>query len=127
MFRFEGVKNYTIEGWYPKWGNAKFKVLLQDGDYYGEIVVYRGGNMQGVSLISGVANSLDDLDYEEIDMSVPENKRHAVVDDEGYLIGFRLYNDSGGEMFIDGTYDMEHFKHVIVGIVMVDYTLENKF
>ena len=120
------IKGYSIEGSYPKWGRGLFKVLLQDGNYYGEIVISAGGNVQGVSLISIVANYLEDVDVDFIDMNIPENRKHAVVDNDGYLIGFKLFDDKGNELFIDGDYDKDYFRHVIVGIVMTNYELEKR-
>lgn len=122
-FKFNQVEGYSIEGSYPKYGTGTFKVLLQDGDYYGELVVQAGGNVQGSELIGSIINSINDMDL-KIDMRFEENRKHAVVDEDGYLKGVLLYNDNGDSLEIEGEYDEDHLKHVVVGIVMTHYKLD---
>lgn len=122
-FKFNQVEGYSIEGFYPKYGTGTFKVLLQDNDYYGELVVQAGGNVQGSELIGSIIDSINDMDL-QIDMKFEENRKHAVVDKDGYLMGVLLYNDKGDSLKIDGEYDEDHLKHVVVGIVMTRYELK---
>lgn len=116
QFKFEKIVGYSLEGLYPKYGDGEFKVIMQDGDFYGELIVYHGGNILGCSLIRSVADSLEDVDM-IIDMKRTENKKHAIVDEEGYLEGVRLFDSKGDDLVIEDT----DFNSAIIGIVMTDY------
>lgn len=125
MFKFNLVEGYTIEGKYPKFGKGTFKVLMQDGEYYGEMVVEMGGNIQGSELLASILETINDMGLEP-NMDFEENKKHVVVNEEGLLKGVNLYDAEGNSLFIDAEYDPKDLIHVIVGVVMVKYELKKE-
>jgi hypothetical protein len=108
------MREYPLSGSYPKWQIHTVEIDLQYDEYKGVIRYRTGGNCLGASILQSVLSEIEDRNYEPKD---DVSRKHCILDEDGYLVGFRLYNDEGDELILeDGNDDLED---CIVGVRIV--------
>jgi hypothetical protein len=95
------LKSYMGEGTYGIDGTHVIEVVLQSGENKATVYYEMGGNCTGVSIISAILSGFEDGDFEP-NMLYESNKKHILLDEDGYVRDYILFDDSGEELLIDG-------------------------
>lgn len=113
------MEQYVLSGSYPKRQVHTVEIDLQSDEYKGTISYKTGGNCLGLSILNSALSSIEDMDYEPID---EQSKRYVVLDDEGYMIGFRLFDDNGDYCIIE-----DDLENCVVGVRIVAVEPEKRW
>lgn len=111
------MEQYVLSGSYPKWQVHTVEIDLQHDEYKGTIRYQTGGNCLGLSILKCALSSIEDMDYIARD---EQSKRHVVLDSEGYMIGFRLFDKNGDYCIIE-----DDLENCVVGVRIVAVEPEN--
>ncbi|MEF3306653.1 DUF5406 family protein [Paenibacillus sp. GYB003] len=111
------MNKYMGEGSYPRYGKHVVRVLLQDGEYQGYIVLEMGGNCKGGSILTSVISTIEDNEFEP-NMIYADNLRHIVTDGDGFPREYVLFDKNEEELYIDAD---EDFIDCVVGVEIVDF------
>ena len=110
------METYALSGSYPKRNIHTVEIDLQFDEFKGTLKYQVGGNNFGGGILSAALSSIEGGYYEPRD---DMSKRYSILDEEGYLVGFVLYDDQGESIILD-SFEPREMLHCVVGVRIVD-------
>ena len=108
------MEQYVLSGSYPKWQIHTLEIALQNDEFKGVLRHEVRGNCLGSEVLQSAISSIEDGDYEPLD---DESRKHCILDEDGYLVGLRLYDESGDDLILDENNDLAN---CIVGVKIIN-------
>lgn len=100
---------------YPKWVRYTIAVSLQVNEFTGTII-FKPNVSSGRNMLDWALTVTGTWEYEP-DMDIKENKRHILVNEEGYAEKYVLFDKEGNSFVLDKDDSDKH----IVGVNTINY------